>query len=179
MSKTKGTFGTPVNHVGPKGAFIGNAQGRTPGLPPGTSGKTVLDQYGGSGIDTRPAPNSGTPYQDRDGNADESRRVAFQGRYGVSPGAGGVDMNDPKANGSGVVFDGATRQNGYAARPAPGMDTPVSRDAPMFDGRTVEQENAAHLGTGNESGRDGLVSGGGVMSGGQDEPDTSVLRHNR
>jgi hypothetical protein len=153
--------GTPTNHVGPKGAFIGSAEGRTPGVPAGYEG-TVGNQYGRDVIDTR--LKGGTPYQDSEGNPDEFSRVAFQGKYGVSPGAGGVDMNDPKANGSGTVFDGATRQNGYSAKPAPSMDSPVSRDAPFFDGRSVEQVAKARLGGANDGAQEGLVSGGGVMS---------------
>jgi hypothetical protein len=166
MSKSKGTFGTPVNHVGPKGAFIGNAQGRTPGLPAGMSGSTVKDQYRGSGIDTRPAPNAGTRFNDAEGNPDEASRVVSQHRYGVSPGAGGVDMNDPAANGSGVVFDGAKSSNGYMPNPGPAMDSPVGKAAPYFEGRSVEQENRAHLGQGNQdAARDDLRKiPGGVMS---------------
>jgi hypothetical protein len=140
-----------VNHLGPKDAFIGNAQGRTPGVPANLSGKTVLEQYGGSGIDTRPAPNASTPYQDREGNPDEARHVVSQHRYGVSRGAGGVDMNDPAANGSGVIFDGAKAQNGYMPSPASYSDSPVPTNAPWFEGRSVQEENKAHLGQGNEN----------------------------
>lgn len=169
MSKTKGVvLGQGyVNHVGPKGAFIGNTEGNTPGVPQGYSGKTVPDQYRGDGvgIDTRRLPNTGTPYQDSDGNPDEARRVAFQGPYGVSPGAGGVDMNDPAANGSGVVFDRTTSaQNGNMPKAAPQADSPVPKDAPYFDTRTIAQENRAHLGQGNASAEDSLLKiPGGVM----------------
>lgn len=165
MSKSKGTFGTPVNHIGPTGAAVGSSQGRTPGVPAGMSGTTTKDQFRGSAIDTRPAPGSGTPYQDRDGNPDETSRTVSQGRYGVSPGAGGVDMNDPKANGTGVVFDGAKSSNGYMPNPGPALDSPVSKAAPYFEGRSVEQENRAHLGQGNQdAARDDLRQiPGGVM----------------
>src|SRR5438552_708528 len=117
MSKLKGVVlgAGHVNEVGPTGAFVGSAEGRTPGTPAGLSGTTVKDQFRGDGvgIDTRLPPSSGTPYQDCDGNPDQSRRVASQGRSGVSPGAGGVDGNAPEAGASGVMFAGPARQNGY------------------------------------------------------------------
>lgn len=169
--KSTTRIGTPVNFVGPKSAYIGSAEGRTPGVAPGYSGKTVADQYNGSGIDTRPGYPAGTPYQDKEGNPDEARRVASQHRYGVSPGGGGVDYNDPAANGSGVVFDGCTTANGNMPK-SPGSypDSPVSKDAPWFEGRNIAEENRAHLGQGNtEAAEPSLVKIGGVMGRGRDD----------
>src|SRR5438045_9501652 len=82
--------GTPTNHIGPTGAPVGNAEGRTPGVPADLSGTTVKNQFRGDGvgIDTRLPPGSGTPYVDREGNVDQARRVVSSDRYGVSPGAG-------------------------------------------------------------------------------------------
>src|ERR1700687_603226 len=96
--------GTPINHVGPSAALVGGKEGYgASGSPPGYDGQTTKDQYRGTGFDTTQGP--GTPYNTQQGNPDEAMRTASSGRYGVSPGAGGVDMNDPKANGDGVVFD--------------------------------------------------------------------------
>jgi hypothetical protein len=156
--------GTPVNYVGPKGAFVGNAEGRTPGVPANLDG-TSLKGYGAEQSGYRLDPRSGTPYQDSDGNPDEARRVAFQGRSGVSPGAGGVDMNDPAANGRGVILDRADDPaKGYQPPAAPMLDSPVPSSHPNFDARFIPREDAAHLGSGNESATEGLVKGGGVMS---------------
>ena len=161
--------GTPTNHIGPTGAPVGNAEGRTPGVPADLSGTTVKDQFRGDGvgIDTRLPPGSGTPLVDREGNVDEARRVVSQGRYGVSPGAGGVDMNDPAANGSGVVFDGTNRvSDGYLPAGAATVDSPVPARAPRFDPKDILAENLAHLGKDQpETLVDGnLVEAGGVMS---------------
>ena len=168
MSKSKGIVGTPINHIGPSGASVGNKEGFTPGVPAGYSGKTVADQYRGDGvgIDTRPLPGSGTPYQDRDGNVDEfSRTAEGTGRYGIVLGENGQDMNNPASNGSGTIFDGATRANGFIPKPdKPTLDSPVPRTAPMFEPGFIPAEDRAHLGSGNESGVESLVGGGGVMS---------------
>jgi hypothetical protein len=166
MSKSKGIHGTPYNFVGPAGALVGNREGFTPGIPKGYQGGagTVLDQFEGD-QSAQPNPRSGTPYQDRDGNPDESMRTAFAGRYGVSPGAGGVDMNDPKANGNGVLFDGMSRANALDAGGPATTDSPVSRDAPTFSGRDMVVENQAHLGTGNELAVGTLLEIGGTMVG--------------
>lgn len=160
MSKSKGVVlgAQHVNRVGPGGAIIGNREGYgSPVGPAGYNGKTVGPDFNEPGIRTGPQGN-GTPANHVRGNPDESRRVASQHRYGVSPGAGGVDMNDPAANGSGVVLDGGTRQNGMMANPAPPVDSPVSKAAPYFDTRTIAQENKAHLGQGNAQAQDSLVA---------------------
>jgi len=59
-------------------------------------------------------------------------------------------MNDPAANGSGVILDGATRANGWMPNAAPALDPPVPKNAPWFDGRTIQQEEKARLGSGFE-----------------------------
>jgi hypothetical protein len=170
MAKTKGIVlgADHVNHVGPSGAFVGNKEGFTPSTPAGYSGKTVADQYRGDGvgIDTRPLPGSGTPYQDSDGNPNEFKRTAEgTGRYGIVLGENGQNMNDPASNGSGTIFDGAKRENGYMTRPAPTFDSPVPQKAPRLDPSFIPTEVRGRLGGGNESAaKDGLVAGGGVMS---------------
>jgi hypothetical protein len=164
MSKIKGSVlgANHVNYVGPKGAFIGSAEGRTPGVPAGYEG-TVGNQYGRDVIDT--SLRGGTPLNDRDGNVDEARRVVSQHRYGMSPVAGGIDLNDPAANGSGVVFDGAKASNGYMPNPGPTVDSPVPQNARYFDNRTVAQENKARLGQGDGGiPHDDVRKMGGVMS---------------
>jgi hypothetical protein len=77
--------------------------------------------------------------------------LASSGRYGVSPGAGGVDMNDPKANGDGVVFD-HTSVDYASPKAAPPLDSPVPGKAPAFDTGKIVSVNEARLGKGVDPG---------------------------
>ena len=165
LSKTV-VHGTPVNHVGPAGAFIGGREGYSPGKPQGMD-QTVHENYRSDNRGYQPNPAGGTPYNSQVGNPDEARRVAQgTGRYGVVLSENGQDHNDPKANGSGTILDGADRYaNGYMPKAAPTLDSPVPRNAPVFDGSFIPREDAAHEGTSNEAGaRDDLIKVGGVMS---------------
>lgn len=124
--------------------------------------KTVQPQYQGGGINT--APNtSGTPYNSQRGNDDEARRVVSSDTYGKVMSNGQGNANDPSSNGSGVVLDGI----GADASPpaASGLDSPVPRGAPVFNPASMDAENRAHLGSGNESAATGTMrSGDGVLA---------------
>jgi hypothetical protein len=161
MSKSKGVIGTPVNHVGPSGALIGNREGFTPGTPQGTK-STVLPQYRGGGINTQPNE-VGTPLQDVDGNPDEfSRTAEGTGRYGKVISENGQDHADPASNGRGVMLDVGPLAGGSVPPVASTLDGPAG--GPKFEPGSIISEDRAHLGRGNDSAVDGLVEGGGVMS---------------
>jgi len=148
--------GTPYTHVG-------SGSTRNEGHSPGAGGKTVQPQYQGSGINT--ATNErGTPYTKQNGDSSEYSRTVSDGKYGMVESNGQGNANDPRNNGSGVVLDGASYANGFSPNAHPAMDSPVPMNAPRFEPGFISQEDAAHLGSGNESGREGLVAGGGVMS---------------
>jgi hypothetical protein len=155
--------GTPVNHIHSGGAGIRPA---TPKGFDGTQPKQFESEK--SGYRDEHATGHGTAYGSVAGNPGDAR-VASQGRYGVSPGAGGVDMNNPAANGKGVVLDGANEYaNGYRPRDEKLIDSPVPTDAPVFDPSFIGTEDRAHAGSGNEgTARDNLLEIGGVMSRGQ------------
>lgn len=124
--------------------------------------KTVLPQYQGSGINT--AENTqGTPYHSEQGNSAEFKRVVSADDYGKVMSGSAGNQADPKSNGSGIVLDGAHYANGFSPNAHPTMDSPVPTSAPMFEPGFISQEDAAHLGSGNESGREGIVAGGGVL----------------
>lgn len=164
---SKVVHGTPINHVGPAGAFIGGREGYSPGKPAGNERSTVNEAYASDNRGYAPNPNGGTPYNSELGNPDEACRVAQgTGRYGVVLSENGQDHNDPKANGKGTILDGANRYaNGYMPKAAPMLDSPVPRNAPVFDGSFIPAEDAAHEGSGNEAGaRDDLIKVGGVLS---------------
>jgi hypothetical protein len=112
---------------------------------------------------------TGTPAHHTLGNPDEASRVRFQGPYGVSPGGGGNDYNNPAANGNGVVLDGMGRGEGYTPPNAATMDSPVGKGAPVFDTHNIRAENIAHLGQGtgaqpSQAADDLRAIQGGVMS---------------
>jgi len=169
-SGMKSVRGTQVNHVNSRGAFIGNKEGFgsvPPRLPKGYSG-TVNQQYEGDQKGNQQVGIAGgTPARSELGNPDEASRVRFQGRYGVSPGGGGNDYNNPAANGNGVVLDGMSREEGYTPPNAATLDSPVRAGSPVFDTRTIRDENVAHLGQGigarPSQAADDLVKIGGVM----------------
>jgi hypothetical protein len=156
--------GTPLNHVGPRQAFIGSDQGFTPGVPDDLRGTTVKDQFRDSGIDTRPDPRSGTPYNSRAGTPDEYRRTAEgTGRYGIVLGAGGIDHNNPNANG--VVLDGM-KKDLASPKPAPLLDSPVPNAAPNVDSASTARVVRSRLGSNvaPAAARDNLLDLDGVMS---------------
>lgn len=149
--------GTPYSHV-----KAGNTEGQKAGTPAGYEG-TVGRQYGDDEI--RTGPSRGTPYQSRAGNGPETRRVVSSDKYGkvIDPVAG--NMSDPASNGTGVVLDGAeSYSRGFSPGSEATLDSPIPREAPRFDPGFIAAEDAAHLGSGNHAAREGLVSGGGVMS---------------
>jgi hypothetical protein len=146
--------GTPYTHISNTAR---EGYGSTMG------GKTVQPQYQGSGINTR-TNERGTPYNSQEGNSDEFKRVVSHDKYGMVESNEQGNANDPKNNGSGVVLDGARYANGFSPNAHPAMDSPVPTDAPRFDPGFIGAEDAAHLGSGNERGRNGLVAGDGVMS---------------
>jgi hypothetical protein len=169
---TKSVRGTPINNVGPAGSFIGAREGYAsvpPQAPKGMSG-TVNKQFEGDQKgNMQEGIARGTPAQHELGNPDEASRVRFQGRYGVSPGGGGNDYNNPAANGNGVVFDGMGRGEGYTPPNAATMDSPVAKGAPVFDTHNIRGENIAHLGQGtgaspSQAADDLRKIQGGVMS---------------
>lgn len=178
--KSRVIQGTPVNHVGPAGAIIGNKEGfgakGTPANYPGGAG-TVKNQFEGDQRGNRqveeingwPAGTLGTPARSQRGNVDEFSRTRADGPYGVSPVQGNQDLNSSDANGNGVVFDGMARESGYQPQAMAAMDSPVKPDAPKFNPRTIRQENLAHLGQGigaepAQAGDDLKAISGGVMS---------------
>jgi hypothetical protein len=84
----------------------------------------------------------------------------------IDPAAG--DQSDPASNGRGVIFDKADDYNrGYGPQDKPTMDSPVPRDAPVFDAGFIPIEDAAHMGRGSDAegtASDDLMKVGGVMS---------------
>jgi len=158
--------GTPINHVGPSGAFVGNREGYgAASSPPGYDGQTTKDQFRGTGMSTAQGP--GTPYNSQPGNPDETLRTASSGRYGIVRSENGQDHNNSSSNGTGVLLDGTSDvDNGYLAAPAQTLDSPVPARAPRFDPKDILTENLAHLGKDQpETLVEGdLVKIGGVMS---------------
>lgn len=167
--KSRVTHGTPVNHIGPSGASVGNREGfGSAGGPQGYSG-TVNKQFQGDQKGNRQEGiASGTPANHLRGNPDETRRVRADHRYGVIPVNGGQDMNSPSSNGNGTLFDGMSRERGYNPKAAATMDSPVMHGAPALNTRAIRQENLAHLGQGTGAdpaqAADVITNIGGVMS---------------
>lgn len=161
--------GTPYHHVGPGGTAH---EGIKPGTPGGMRGTTPQD-LAGTGINTRGGP--GTPYRSQAGNGPEARRVVSSDRYGKVESGSAGDQADPQSNGRGVVFDGHNEYSrGFDPQGEDVMDSPIPRDAPRFDPDFIPREDAAHMGSGNESGaRTSLVEVGGVMSRGMVGTSTS------
>jgi hypothetical protein len=118
--------------------------------------KTVQPQYQGSGINTE-SNTSGTPAHSQAGNPATTRRVVSADTYGkVMSGAQG-NANDPSNNGSGIVLDGA--------KAAGAFDSPVPSGAPVFNPASMDAENRAHLGSGNESAANStMTAGDGVLA---------------
>lgn len=147
--KSSSVRGTPFTKIGPGGSNQGFRQAG------GNADNTVGSQYRGGGINT--APNErGTPAQYAHGNAADAKRTVSSDKYGkvLDPQAG--NLNDPASNGPGVMLNGDPSKDM--------LDSPVPMKAPQFDEGWIEQENRAHLGTGNEEGMNSLAAGSGVMS---------------
>ena len=147
--KSKGTWGTPVNNIGPSGALIGAREGyaAVPAVKPKGYSGTVNKQFQGSqkGNDEE-GISTGTPYQSELGNPNETSNTRQDYRYGVSTVAGGQDLNNPSSNGNGVILDGMNRAKGYQPPDLKIPDSPVPENSPWFDTRTIREENRAHLG---------------------------------
>lgn len=151
----------------------GLREGMNAGKPNGMSG-TVNRQYEGDQSGNRQeGVSTGTPYVSTNGNPAEAKRVVSSDKYGHVESNWQGDMNNASSNGNGTVFDGIDKGNGYSARAERAMDSPVPGRAPMFEGRTIAQENAAHLGSGVPRAmiEDNLDAIGGVMSRGMDPVD--------
>lgn len=159
--------GTPINQIGPKGSSTGDRQGFNPQAAPKGYTGTVNTQFQGD-QSQQPNPSSGTPYNSGPGNPDDTRNLRQDGRYGVSPVAGGADANTNDGTGGAVMFSGVTREAGYNPKDAAAMDSPVTKGSPALDTRTIRQENLAHMGqgVGAESSQSGdeILNIGGVMS---------------
>jgi hypothetical protein len=182
MSKTKGiVLGQGhVNRVSPSGAIIGNREGYGAKiLPKGYEGgsDTVSSQFEGDQMGNRQveAANGwaqgtlGTRAQTVRGNPDETSITRADYRYGVSPIAGGVDLNNPRANGNGVVFDGVKRSDDYTATPQKSLDSPVMAGAQMPQNDASIKLNEIRNGKGSywgadEAIEDSVVKVGGVLS---------------
>lgn len=153
--------GTPYHHIDAKGG-----QGQRGGEPAENQGSTVHAQFREDGINTETRARS-TPYHSEAGNPPGARREVLRSTSAESSDHG--NQNDPRSNGSGVVLDGAdSYERGFQPPHEPTTDSPVPRDAPWFDTRTIREEDVAHLGEGtggseNASSTD-LRELGGVMS---------------
>jgi hypothetical protein len=156
--KSTTTRGTPYTHIGPSGSNSGYREGG------GNATNTVAEQYRGSGINTR-ENTRGTPAQYEHGNPGDASRVASHGKYGMVESNEQRNANDPANNGDGVILDGAdSYARGFAPTDRPTMDSPVPRDAPVFDEGFIRKEDVAHLGRGAERNAGDLLEAGGVMS---------------
>ena len=154
--------GTPFNSYGPNGGGPNANNGFRSGG--GGGGNTVQPQYREGGINTKPAAR-GTPEQYKHGNVDQAQRQASSSPYGKVD-SNGLDMNDPKSNGSGVIFDGTTNTgDGHNPPAAATLDSPVPSNAPVFDTGFIPIDARARMGSGNEGGaNESLLTGSGVMS---------------
>jgi len=135
MSKGRVVHGTPVNTIRNAGAA-----GINPGKPAGfnTGAETVPDRFEGDQRGNRqveqqngwPSNTLGSTYNSDAGNPGNASRTRLADRYGKNlSGAGPVDMNDPRANGNGVIFDGVKPESDYIATPANLVDSPVPKGA--------------------------------------------------
>ncbi len=172
--KSKGTIGTPVNYIGPRGSMAGQKEGYGAGNPADYSGKSVNPNFAEPGIKTGPQ-GAGTPANYQRGNPDEARAVRLQHPYGLVISENGQDHNSARSNGDGVILDHMAKDYENPL-PAPQIDSPVPREAPVFDTSQISTENRAHLGVGSGKAaptpamaRDDLLKIGGVMSRGPKE----------
>lgn len=164
MAKGATVRGTPYH-------FQGTGATRMQGVAPSDARKpsemsgVVNRQFEGD-QSRKVNPRSGTEYQSEVGNSDEFIREASHGpKGGVVLSENGINMNEPRSNGNGVILDGITRESAYSARAAGAMDSPVPKGAPSFAGADMVAENRAHLGRGNErAASDVITEIGGVMS---------------
>lgn len=187
--KSSTTRGTPINHYGPGGGGANRNEGYNPvEKPKGFSG-TVNKQFEGDQKGNRQEGiASGTPYESKHGNPDEFHRVRSHGpKGGVVLSENGMNMNDPRANGNGVIFDGVSQATGYR----PGVQ-PQTMDSPVPEGGQRPIQNAPKVlndlrsGEGDYFGpgdgpKDSLLEQGGVMSRGMDEtagPGSGMAREN-
>lgn len=174
MSKSKVVYGTPVNSI------RSGASGINPGKPAGfnTGAQTVPDIFEGDQRGNRqvekengwPANSLGSTYNSDPGNPGDASRTRLADRYGKNrSGAGPIDMNDPKANGNGVIFDGVSRARDYTATPSDVMDSPVPKGAQQPQDDASIKLNELRNGEGSYWGaddaiEDSLLKGGGTLS---------------
>jgi hypothetical protein len=155
--------GTPYTKLGPT-----SNQGFREGGKPGGFEGTQPQGYGSEKGGYRDAHTTGhgTPYNSRHGNTDEAKRLVSRDPHGHVISENGINHNDPRANGAGVVLDGANRPaNGHAMAGAPLIDSPVPGHSPKFDPAFMDLENRQHLGSGNESAAsENITAIGGVLS---------------
>jgi hypothetical protein len=174
MSKGRVVHGTPVNTIRSGGAGI------NPGKPAGfkTGAQTVPDRFEGAQRGNRqveadngwPANSLGSTYNSDAGNPGDASRTRLADRYGKNvSGAGPIDMNDPKANGNGVMFDGVKQSHDYTATPADVMDSPVPKGAQKPQDDASIELNEIRNGVGKDYGandviEDSLLKADGVMA---------------
>jgi hypothetical protein len=157
--------GTPYRHVGPNET---NRQGMEHGSKPGGMDGTSKSQFGSEkgGYRDEHVSGHGTPYQSRDGNPADAKRLVERSVSAESSDHG--DQNDPHSNGPSVMLDVGDYTSGYAPRIEHTLDSPVPEHAPIFDRRTIRQEDRAHAGMRNEqTATDNILEIGGVLSRGQ------------
>jgi hypothetical protein len=153
--------GTPVRSI------VAGKEGIAPSVPQNMNGQTVNQEFEADHRGYQTDPRSGTPYRSNAGNPADYRREVVRDARGLYTDPTGTAHNDPKSNGNGVLFDGMSRANAQSPIPAPAIDAPVPRDAPVFDPHDMVVENRAHLGEGDSAGpiSDTFLEGGdGVMS---------------
>jgi hypothetical protein len=172
--KGKVVYGTPVNTIRSGGAGI------NPGKPAGfkTGAETVPDRFEGDQRGNRqveaengwPANTLGSTYNSDAGNPGDASRTRLADRYGKNAsGAGPIDMNDPKANGNGVIFDGVKQSQDYLPATSNVMDSPVPKGAqqPLHDDSLKVNEIKSGQGDywgADDAIEDSLVKADGVMS---------------
>lgn len=162
--KSSTVVGTPVRSI-----KAGNVEGMMAGTPKGYEGVVNRQYQGDQSGNRQTGVNTGTPYNTRNGNGPESKRVASSDKHGiVIDTQTGVDLNEPTSNGNGVILDGMTRESDYTPRGAAAMDSPVPQGSPTFEAGAMRAENIAHLGKGKGAAAsqagDVLLAIGGVMS---------------
>jgi hypothetical protein len=174
MSKGRVVHGTPINSIKSGGAGI--SAGKPAGFQ--TGAETVPDRFEGAQRGNRqveadngwPANSLGSTYNSDAGNPGDASRTRLAAPYGVNKSGGGpIDMNDPKANGNGVVFDGVKQSRDYIATPSNVMDSPVPQGSQKPQDDASIKLNEIRNGVGKDYGADDviedqLLKGGGVLS---------------
>jgi hypothetical protein len=174
MSKGTVIRGTPVHTIRSGGSGI------NPGKPAGfnTGAETVPDRFEGAQRGNRqveadngwPANSLGSTYNSDAGNPGDASRTRLADRYGKNKSGGGpIDMNDPKANGNGIMFDGVKQSLDYLPTTSDVMDSPVPKGAQMPQDDASIKLNEIRNGQGDywkadDVIEDSLVKADGVMA---------------